>query len=101
MRIYEQILENPANNRTIAEWAKSAGASPRTLARIFSKETGLSFGRWRQQLRLHAALAHLLELAGDTAEAAAAFQRAASLTNSIPEQRYLNRRAAASGQAQP
>ena len=51
--------------------------------------------------RLHAALAHLLELAGDTAEAAAAFQRAASLTSSILEQRYLNRRAAASGQAQP
>jgi len=43
--------------------------------------------------RLHAAHAHLLELAGDVPEASAAYRAAARLTRSIPEQRYLNRRA--------
>jgi RNA polymerase sigma factor (sigma-70 family) len=43
--------------------------------------------------RLHSARAHLLELAGDHASARHAFRRAASLTASIPEQRYLNQRA--------
>lgn len=61
VRIYEQILENPADNRTMVDWATFAGASLRTLARLFSRETGLSFGRWRQQLRLHAALARLAQ----------------------------------------
>lgn len=44
--------------------------------------------------RLHAAHAHLLELAGRPDAAAPAYLRAAGLTSSIPEQRYLNRRAA-------
>jgi RNA polymerase sigma factor (sigma-70 family) len=43
--------------------------------------------------RVHAAHAHLLELSGNTSAARAAFHRAAQLTSSIPEQRYLNRRA--------
>jgi RNA polymerase sigma factor (sigma-70 family) len=47
--------------------------------------------------RVHAAHAHLLELAGDDAAAEAAYRLAARLTNSIPEQRYLNRRAGAAG----
>jgi predicted RNA polymerase sigma factor len=44
--------------------------------------------------RTHAVRAHLLELAGDRAGAAAGYARAAGLTASLPEQRYLNRRAA-------
>jgi RNA polymerase sigma factor (sigma-70 family) len=43
--------------------------------------------------RLHAAHAHLLEMSGDTSAARYAYLRAAQLTSSIPEQRYLNRRA--------
>ena len=31
-------------------WASHAGLSERTLARILARETGMSFGRWRQQL---------------------------------------------------
>ena len=33
-------------------WAVEAGASERTLARLFVRETGLGFGEWRQRLRL-------------------------------------------------
>ncbi len=35
------------------------GASSRTLARLFRKETGMSFGAWRQQVRLVDALGRL------------------------------------------
>jgi RNA polymerase sigma factor (sigma-70 family) len=44
--------------------------------------------------RLSAVRAHLLEMAGDHAEAAREYQTAASRTTSLPEQRYLTIRAA-------
>jgi RNA polymerase sigma factor (sigma-70 family) len=46
--------------------------------------------------RLAAVRAHLLELSGDTAAAREAYERAARLTQSLPEQRYLLSRAASS-----
>lgn len=52
----DALLADPANTRTLGEWARHAGASERTLARLFEKELGMSFGQWRQQARLaHAA----------------------------------------------
>jgi len=45
--------------------------------------------------RLAAVRAHLLELAGDRAAARSAYQLAARLTQSVPEQRYLQTRAEA------
>jgi predicted RNA polymerase sigma factor len=44
--------------------------------------------------RVHAVRAHLLELAGDGAAAHVEYRRAAERTASLPEQRYLTRRAA-------
>ncbi|HKZ12702.1 MAG TPA: DUF6596 domain-containing protein [Solirubrobacterales bacterium] len=44
--------------------------------------------------RVHAVRAHLLELAGDGPGAHTEYSRAAELTASLPEQRYLTRRAA-------
>jgi predicted RNA polymerase sigma factor len=41
--------------------------------------------------------AHLLEMAGDRAAAHDAYRRAARLTTSLPEQRYLEARAARLG----
>jgi RNA polymerase sigma factor (sigma-70 family) len=43
--------------------------------------------------RTHAVRAHLLEMAGDPGAAAQDYRRAAQLTSSLPEQRYLNARA--------
>ena len=51
-RIASEITLNPADNRSIEEWASELGGSGRTLARRFIQETGLSFGQWRQQARL-------------------------------------------------
>jgi predicted RNA polymerase sigma factor len=44
--------------------------------------------------RLDAVRAHLLEMAGDHAAARAHYQQAARRTTSLPEQRYLQARAA-------
>jgi AraC-like DNA-binding protein len=52
----DALLADPANTQTLGDWARQAGASERTLARLFEKELGMSFGQWRQQARLaHAA----------------------------------------------
>jgi RNA polymerase sigma factor (sigma-70 family) len=53
--------------------------------------------RMAQTHRLPAVRGHLLELAGDAAGAREAYQRAARMTASIPEQRYLALRAARLG----
>ena len=44
--------------------------------------------------RVEAVRAHLLEMAGDPAAACASYQTAARRTTSVPEQRYLEARAA-------
>jgi AraC-like DNA-binding protein/quercetin dioxygenase-like cupin family protein len=50
------LERDPADRRTLAEWARDSGSSERTLARLFRAETGMSFRAWRQQLRLLRAL---------------------------------------------
>ena len=40
----------PSERGSLEGWAKRAGLSERTLVRLISRETGMSFGRWRQQL---------------------------------------------------
>lgn len=54
--ICDVLLAEPADPRGLDEWADTAGASTRTLARLFIKETGMGFREWRQRLRLHSAL---------------------------------------------
>jgi RNA polymerase sigma factor (sigma-70 family) len=50
--------------------------------------------RMARDHRMHAVRAHLLEMAGDRAAARASYELAASRTTSLPQQRYLNARAA-------
>jgi AraC-like DNA-binding protein/quercetin dioxygenase-like cupin family protein len=50
------LRDNPADQRTLADWGRIVGASERTLARTWVAETGLPFGRWRTLLRIQAAL---------------------------------------------
>jgi AraC-like DNA-binding protein len=49
-RIVGEMMEAPAERGNLQIWAKKAGMSNRTLERMISRETGMSFGRWRQQL---------------------------------------------------
>jgi AraC-like DNA-binding protein len=54
--VVDALVADPADSRTLDEWGRVAGASARTLARIFVNETGMSFSRWRTELRLAASL---------------------------------------------
>jgi len=60
--IADTLIDDPADRRTLAQWAERLAMSERTLARLIIRETGLTFGKWRQQLHLMIAL-H--QLAGD------------------------------------
>ncbi|MFL9924087.1 helix-turn-helix transcriptional regulator [Herbaspirillum lusitanum] len=51
-KIVDLIMENPADRGTTQTWARRVGLSERTLARLLTQETGMSFGRWRQQFHL-------------------------------------------------
>ena len=62
-RVIDGLLSDPSDQRGLDRWAQEAGASSRTLARLFDAETGMSFRAWRQQLRLLRALERLA--AGD------------------------------------
>jgi len=57
--IANTLIDDPADTRTLDDWAVELGASKRTLARLFMRETDMTFGQWRQQAKLLAALAHL------------------------------------------
>ena len=60
-RITAALYEQPADRRSLEQWAREAGLSRRTLARRFAAETGMSFGAWRRQLRFLTALERLAE----------------------------------------
>lgn len=67
--IVEALLMRPEDRSDLDSWGVRVGASGRTLARLFTAETGMSFGAWRQQARLLAALTRLA--AGETVTAVA------------------------------
>jgi len=60
-RVADLVLADPGATCTLASLAASAAASARTIERLFTEQTGLSFGRWRQQARLQYALRRLAE----------------------------------------
>lgn len=52
LRLAEALRADPASPRELAVLAREAGASVRTIQRLFLDETGLPFIQWRQRLRL-------------------------------------------------
>jgi len=52
VRIARALLEDPALEKTLDRHCRDCGASKRTIQRLFIAETGMSFVKWRQQLRL-------------------------------------------------
>jgi len=51
------LLADPGAGLSLEAWALRVGASPRTLARLFREELGMTFGQWRQRVRLAQAAA--------------------------------------------
>ena len=58
-RIASALAEDPSDRSTLAEWASRVALSESSLARLVVKETGLTFGRWRQQFHLIVAIREL------------------------------------------
>lgn len=56
-----RILGNPAHEITLRSLARDCGMSTRTLERLFSAQTGMPFGTWRQKARLLESIRHLVE----------------------------------------
>lgn len=58
-RVMDALIVSPAEGRPLADWARQVHTTARTLARLFARETGMTFGAWRAQLRMLEALDRL------------------------------------------
>ena len=59
--IAKALSSDPANRTTIAEWARIVAMSERSLFRLVMSQTGMNFGRWRQQFQVMFAIERLTE----------------------------------------
>jgi AraC-like DNA-binding protein len=55
-KVAQLLQANPAEPASLEKISKQAGASPRTIERLFRSETNMEFRKWRQRLRLLHAL---------------------------------------------
>jgi AraC-like DNA-binding protein len=55
------LLSDPTNTQKLEQLCRGSGASKRTVERLFQDEAGMTFGKWRQQLRLMHAVRLLAE----------------------------------------
>lgn len=60
-RICGHLQRRPDDPSTLQDWADRLRVNPKTLQRLFARDTGMSFGRWRQQARLLQALERLAQ----------------------------------------
>lgn len=51
-RVMQRLIEAPGLDMSFADLARDAGASERTLARLFRTETGMNFTQWKTNLTL-------------------------------------------------
>ncbi|RCL24726.1 AraC family transcriptional regulator [Pseudomonas sp. AFG_SD02_1510_Pfu_092] len=54
--ICSALQARPDDNASVADWGRQLGVDERTIQRLFRRETGMTFGQWRQQARLMQAL---------------------------------------------
>lgn len=59
VRVAARVQRAPADRSSLPKLAARAGASARTLERLFQEEAGMSFGQWRKQVQLLHGLQHL------------------------------------------
>jgi len=91
-RMLDQVAPSPTVTLNLAVAVGMAHGAEAGLAML---EPLLQRPDLSRHHRVYAVRAHLLEMAGRHGQAAEAYARAARLAASIPEQRYLNARAAA------
>jgi AraC-like DNA-binding protein len=56
LRVADRLLANPSDRTPLATVSRTCGASRRTIERLFVTSTGMTFGKWRQQLRMMEAM---------------------------------------------
>ena len=61
LRVAQMLLDDPSDRRTLMDLCRTAGASKRTVERLFQEDLGMTFSKWRQQLRLMQAMRLLAE----------------------------------------
>jgi AraC-like DNA-binding protein len=61
LRVARALLDDCSIDHDLDRWTEEAGASRRTLARLFRAETGLGFAEWRARLRAIDGLARLAD----------------------------------------
>ncbi len=59
IRLCEQLIADPSGPATLAQLAAEINVSDRTLARLFHRELGMSFGQWLRRMRLLLSLPRL------------------------------------------
>lgn len=90
------LQKDPSDRRTLPQWGKTLGMSDRTLARLVQQETGMTFGRWRQQLHIIISIRQLAsgnsvqEVAGNLGyDSVAAFITMFKKAMGLPPGKYL------------
>jgi len=58
-RICDRLQRRPGDPSTLGDWATRLEIDAKTIQRLFTRETGMTFGQWRQQARLLRALERL------------------------------------------
>ncbi len=57
----QRLMAHPADPASATGWAARAGMAERTLHRLFTRDTGMTFAQWRDQARLLHALRRIAE----------------------------------------
>ena len=98
--LVEVMTTTPTDRSTMGTWARRVGMSERTMARALSNQTGMSSGRWRQQLHLMLAVqwlatgASVQRVADDLGyESASSFVSMYRKKLGAPPARYISERA--------
>jgi AraC-like DNA-binding protein/quercetin dioxygenase-like cupin family protein len=59
LKICQALADSPDDPSTLTQWAERLHIDAKTVQRLFARETGMTFGQWRQQARLLIALEQL------------------------------------------
>ena len=63
LRVAKAVMDDPSDRRPLTALCRAAGTSKRTVERLFQTDVGMTFSKWRQQLRLMQAMRLLAEAA--------------------------------------
>lgn len=98
LRVCKELIDDPADKRSIDHWAQIAGMGRRTFTRLFRHETGAGFAVWRQHMRLMDAISRMAQgqpittVALDVGyESPSAFTSMFHRTFGVPPSAYLSR----------